>query len=155
MVVNPIAMKWDAKGRLWVINSPMYPHILPGQERTDFISVLEDTDNDGKADKSTIFYDKLYVPTGFDLGDGGVYVANQPDLLFLKDTDGDLKADTERVLLSGFGTEDNHHAISAFTWGPGAGCIFNPEFSCIPRLKLLMDCYDSTMEVSFSCDHAS
>ncbi|QDU82851.1 Cytochrome c [Polystyrenella longa] len=124
MVVNPIAMKWDAKGRLWVINSPMYPHILPGQERTDFISVLEDTDNDGKADKSTIFYDKLYVPTGLALGDGGVYVANQPDLLFLKDTDGDLKADTERVLLSGFGTEDNHHAISAFTWGPGGWLYF-------------------------------
>ncbi|MAT16889.1 MAG: hypothetical protein CMJ46_16640 [Planctomyces sp.] len=124
MVVNPIAMQWDHQGRLWVINSPMYPHILPGQERTDFISVLEDTDNDGKADKSTIFYDKLYVPTGFALGDGGVYVANQPDLLFLKDTDGDLKADTERVLLSGFGTEDNHHAISAFTWGPGGWLYF-------------------------------
>ncbi|MCA9038885.1 MAG: HEAT repeat domain-containing protein [Planctomycetaceae bacterium] len=124
MVVNPIAMQWDAKGRLWVINSPMYPHILPGQERTDFISVLEDTDGDGKADKSTVFYDKLYVPTGLALGDGGVYVANQPDLLFLKDTDGDLKADTVRVLLSGFGTEDNHHAISAFTWGPGGWLYF-------------------------------
>jgi putative heme-binding domain-containing protein len=123
-VVNPIAMAWDEHNRLWVINSPMYPQILPGQRNMDFISVLEDTDGDGKADKCTIFYDKLYVPTGFELGDGGVYVANQPDLLFLKDTDGDLKADQRRVLLSGFGTEDNHHAISAFRWGPDGHLYF-------------------------------
>src|SRR5688572_8266845 len=69
-VVNPIAMAWDTRNRLWVINAPMYPHILPGQRNTDFISVLEDTDDDGKADKCSVFYDKLYVPTGFELGDG-------------------------------------------------------------------------------------
>jgi len=123
-VVNPIGMTWDAQGRLWVINSPMYPHILPGQIPTDFVSVLEDTDGDGRADKCTVFYDKLYVPTGIEVGDGGAYVANQPDLLFLKDHDGDLRADSRRVLLSGFGTEDNHHAISAFTWCPGGWLYF-------------------------------
>lgn len=123
-VVNPIAMTWDAQGRLWVINSPMYPQILPGQDPTDFISVLEDRNDDGKADKCTVFYDKLYVPTGLEVGDGGVYVANQPDLLFLKDRDGDLRADSRKVLLSGFGTEDNHHAISAFTWCPGGWLYF-------------------------------
>lgn len=123
-VVNPIAMSWDPEGRLWVINGPTYPHILPGQKQTDFISVLEDTDDDGRADKCTIFYDKLYVPTGIELGDGGAYVANQPDLLFLKDNDGDLQADSRTVLLSGFGTEDNHHAISAFVWGPGGYLYF-------------------------------
>ncbi len=123
-VVNPIGMTWDARGRLWVFNSPMYPHILPGQHPTDFISVLEDTDDDGRADKCTVFYDKLYVPTGLELGDGGVYVANQPDLLFLKDNDGDLRADSRKILLSGFGTEDNHHAISAFTWCPGGWLYF-------------------------------
>ncbi|MCS7166229.1 MAG: HEAT repeat domain-containing protein [Gemmatales bacterium] len=117
-VVNPVAMCWDSQNRLWVINSPMYPQALPGQRHMDFISVLEDTDADGVADKCTIFYDKLYVPTGLALGDGGVYVANQPDLLFLRDTDGDLRADEMRIFLSGFGTEDNHHAISAFRWSP-------------------------------------
>ncbi|GBD35669.1 hypothetical protein HRbin36_00783 [bacterium HR36] len=117
-VINPVAMAWDSQNRLWVINSPMYPQALPGQRHMDFISVLEDTDEDGVADKCTIFYDKLYVPTGLALGDGGVYVANQPDLLFLRDTDGDLRADEVRVFLSGFGTEDNHHAISAFRWSP-------------------------------------
>jgi putative heme-binding domain-containing protein len=123
-VINPIAMAWDPAGRLWVINSPTYPQILPGQQPTDFISVLEDTNDDGRADRCTIFYDRLYVPTGLELGDGGVYVANQPDLLFLKDTDGDLRADMRRVLLSGFGTEDNHHAISAFRWGPDGWLYF-------------------------------
>lgn len=123
-VVNPIAMAWDAQGRLWVINSPMYPQVLPGQANTDFISVLEDTDNDGRADRCAIFYDKLYVPTGLELGDGSVYVANQPDLLQLRDLDDDLRADSEKVLLSGFGTEDNHHAISAFRWCPGGWLYF-------------------------------
>ena len=55
---------------------------------------------------------------------GGVYVANQPDLLFLADTNGDDRADVRKTLLSGFGTEDNHHAISAFTWGPGGNLYF-------------------------------
>lgn len=123
-VINPIAMAWDSRHRLWVINSPMYPQILPGQRPMDFISVLEDTDQDGRADRCTLFYDRLYVPTGLALGDGGVYVANQPDLLFLRDTDGDGRADTRRILLSGFGTEDNHHAISAFRWGPGGWLYF-------------------------------
>lgn len=123
-VVNPIAMAWDEYHRLWVINAPMYPQVMPGQRHTDFISVLEDTDGDGRADRCTIFYDQLYVPTGLALGDGGVYVANQPDLLFLKDSKGGLRADTRRVFLSGFGTEDNHHAISAFRWGPGGWLYF-------------------------------
>jgi putative heme-binding domain-containing protein len=123
-VINPIAMTWDTQNRLWVINSPMYPQALPGQRHLDFISVLEDTDGDGQADRCTIFYDQLYVPTGLAVGDGGVYVANQPDLLFLKDSRGGLRADTRRVFLSGFGTEDNHHAISAFRWGPGGWLYF-------------------------------
>jgi putative heme-binding domain-containing protein len=123
-VVNPIAMAWDEHHRLWVINAPMYPQVMPGQRHTDFISVLEDVDGDGRADRCTIFYDQLYVPTGLALGDGGVYVANQPDLLFLKDSKGGLRADTRRVFLSGFGTEDNHHAISAFRWGPGGWLYF-------------------------------
>lgn len=123
-VINPIAMAWDTQNRLWVINSPMYPQALPGQRHMDFISVLEDRDSDGQADQCTIFYDQLYVPTGLAVGDGGIYVANQPDLLFLKDSRGGLRADTRRVFLSGFGTEDNHHAISAFRWGPGGWLYF-------------------------------
>jgi azurin len=61
---------------------------------------------------------------GFELGDGGVYVAEQPNLLFLRDTDGDDRADERRVVLHGFGTEDSHHSIHAFQWGPGGGLYF-------------------------------
>src|SRR5690606_22253352 len=58
-----------------------------------------------------------YLPLGFELGDGGVYLSQAPDFVFLKDTDGDGKADLRKNLLHGFGTEDSHHAISAYTWG--------------------------------------
>ena len=124
MLVNPIHMTWDPDGRLWVCCSPTYPQVKPGEIPNDQIIVLEDTDNDGQADTSTVFADGLYVPTGLELGDGGVYVANAPDLLFLKDTDGDLKADVREVVLTGFATEDNHHSISAWRWGPGGWLYF-------------------------------
>ena len=124
MIENPIQMAWDTWGRLWVICAPTYPQLIPGQATSDYIAVLEDTNNDGKADKRTVFADGLLVPTGIELGDGGVYVANAPDLLFLADTDGDLKADVRRTVLTGFGTEDNHHAISAFVWSPGGNLHF-------------------------------
>ncbi|MEW4526276.1 PVC-type heme-binding CxxCH protein [Maioricimonas sp. JC845] len=124
MLVNPIHMTWDAQGRLWVCCSTSYPQVQPGEQPNDQIIVLEDTDGDGRADKSTVFADGLYVPTGLEMGDGGVYVANAPDLLFLKDTDGDLKADVREVVLTGFATEDNHHSISAWRWGPGGWLYF-------------------------------
>ena len=124
MIENPIQMAWDNAGRLWVVCSPTYPQLDPGQEYSDYIAVLEDTDGDGQADRRTIFADGLLVPTGIEFGDGGVYIANVPDLLFLADTDGDLKADIRQTVLSGFGTEDNHQAISAFVWGPGGNLYF-------------------------------
>ena len=61
---------------------------------------------------------------GFELGDGGAYVSQPPNLLFLRDTDGDDVADERRVLLHGFGTEDSHHAIPSFVWGPGGALYF-------------------------------
>ena len=123
MIHKPIQMAWDEKGRLWVASSAIYPHIKPGQTETDQIIVLEDTDRDGKADKSTVFYEGLLVPTGILPGDGGAYVANSTELLFMKDTDGNGKADTREVLLSGFGTEDTHHILHGFKRGPD-GCLY-------------------------------
>jgi putative heme-binding domain-containing protein len=123
MIHKPIQMAWDEKGRLWVASSAIYPHIKPGQTETDKIIVLEDTDNDGKADKSTVFYEGLLIPTGILPGDGGAYVANSTELLFMKDTDGDGRADTKEVLLSGFGTEDTHHILHGFKRGPD-GCLY-------------------------------
>lgn len=117
MVANPIAISWDAQGRLWVAGSAIYPHIAPGEKPADTITVLEDTDGDGVADASTVFAEGLFIPTGILPGDGGVYVCNSTEILHLSDTDGDGKADTRRAVLSGFGTEDTHQTIHSLRWG--------------------------------------
>jgi len=118
VISNPVHMNWDQRGRLWVVSSPLYPHIQPGQEESDQIVILEDTTGDGVADKHTVFADNLHIPTAVLPGDGGVYVANSIEILFLRDTDGDDVADERHVVLSGFGTEDTHHLVHTFRWGP-------------------------------------
>jgi putative heme-binding domain-containing protein len=128
MLAKPIQMNWDAAGRLWVASSEVYPQIEPGQKANDKILVLEDSDGDGRADKTTVFADGLLIPTGVEpdyVGANGssVFVANSTEILHLKDTDGDGKADTSRIVLSGFGTEDTHHIIHTFRWGHD-GCLY-------------------------------
>jgi glucose/arabinose dehydrogenase len=123
---KPVAMTFDAKGRLWVTTMPSYPMYLPGRPVNDKILVFDDSDGDGKADAQTVFADGLHVPTGIELGDGGVYVSQQPNLMFLKDTDGDGKADVRRLVMHGFDTADSHHAMHAFTWDPG-GALYWQE----------------------------
>lgn len=117
-VANPTHMNWDARGRLWVVSSPLYPHIQPGQAEQDKIVILEDADGDGVAEKYTDFATDLHIPTAVLPGDGGCYVANSVEVLFLRDTNGDGVADERRVVLSGFGTEDTHHLVHTFRWGP-------------------------------------
>ncbi|WP_353718955.1 PVC-type heme-binding CxxCH protein [Dyadobacter sp. 676] len=124
-IEKPVAMNFDARGRLWVATMPTYPQYFPGIPVHDKIVILEDTDADGKADKHTVFADDLYLPLGFEFGDGGVYVSQEPDILFLKDTDGDDKADLREVVLTGFGSEDSHHATHAFTFGQDGALYFN------------------------------
>lgn len=123
-VVKPIQMRFDPQGRIWVIGSTVYPQLEPGQVPNDKVLVLEDTDRDGVCDKTTVFADGLMIPTGIELGDGGVYLGHGTELLFLKDTNGDLKADERRVVLRGFGTGDNHQNINSFLWGPGGELWF-------------------------------
>lgn len=123
-IANPIQMRWDSRGRLWVSCSTTYPHVYPGNEPNDKIVILEDTDGDGRADKSTVFADDLHIPLSFEFGDGGVYVSEQPNLTFLMDTDGDDVADVHKVLLSGFGTEDSHHSLHDLTFTPDGDLIF-------------------------------
>ncbi len=118
-VVKPIQIRFDAKGRLWVIGSTVYPQIEPGQIPNDKVLILEDINGDGRCDRTTVFADGLLIPTGIELGDGGAYVGHGTELLFLKDTNGDGKADERRVLFRGFGTGDNHQNINSFRWGPG------------------------------------
>ena len=117
------AVRVRRRGRLWVCTMPSYPMYLPGTPVNDKVLIFEDTNGDGTADKQTVFADKLHVPTGIELGDGGAYVAQQPNLMFLKDTDGDDQADTREIVLHGFDSADSHHSISAFTWDPGGALV--------------------------------
>ncbi len=120
MIEKPVQINFDSDGRLWLCGSHMYPQLNVNEEPSDRIVILEDTDNDGVADKSSIFYDKFIIPSGV-LPDnqGGAYVASGDKLIHLSDTDGDGKADKSEVLLSGFGTEDTHHTLHRLGWGPG------------------------------------
>ncbi len=118
-IINPVAMTWDDRGRLWVLELYEYPLGAPaGAKPRDRIKILEDTDNDGRADKVTVFAGGLNLATGLLLGNDGVYVGQAPHLLFLQDTNHDDVADTRTVLLTGFGLEDRHELLNGFTWGP-------------------------------------
>ncbi|MCC7377338.1 MAG: c-type cytochrome [Verrucomicrobiales bacterium] len=118
-VVNPVAMTWDERGRLWVVELYEYPlGAKPGEAPRDRIKILEDTDGDGRADKVHVWADQLNLATGLLLGRGGAYVGQAPHLLFLKDTDGDDRADSREILKTGFGLEDRHELLNGFTWGP-------------------------------------
>jgi mono/diheme cytochrome c family protein/glucose/arabinose dehydrogenase len=112
---KPVQMSFDAKGRLWVAITPTYPHYRPGDALPDDkILILEDTDGDGKADKQSVFADKLHIPIGFEIAPEGVYVSQEPNLALLIDDDKDGKADRTELILHGFDSHDSHHAISAY-----------------------------------------
>jgi mono/diheme cytochrome c family protein/glucose/arabinose dehydrogenase len=126
-LANPVQLSFDNRGRLWVAVMPSYPHYKPGDSKpNDKLIILEDTDNDGKADKQTIFADDLHLTIGFEFAPGGVYLSQGTNLVLLKDTDGDDKADIQEIILSGFDDHDTHHAISAFCADP-SGAIFMGE----------------------------
>lgn len=128
-IVNPVAMTFDERGRIWVTESFEYPRREPGPGR-DRIKVLEDTDQDGQVDKVTVFAEGLNIPSGIAVGAGGVWVANAPDILFMQDTDGDGRADKQEVVVTGFGRTDTHELPNSLTWGPdgwlyGLNGVFN------------------------------
>ncbi len=142
MVQNPVAMAWDARGRLWVVEAYEYPEGTPlpverrpfGKEAKDDryqpvpklealhpkdrVIILEDTDNDGEADKRTVFVEGLDLASAIICGDDGIYVGQQPHLLHFKDSNHDDKPDEWRVVLTGFGREDTHELVNSFCWGP-------------------------------------
>ena len=108
-IVKPIAINWDARGRAWIAETLDYPNNKqPDGEGHDRIVIAEDTNGDGKADKFTVFANKLSIPTSMVFAGGGLIVAQAPHMLFLKDTDGDGKADVRKILFTGFRTNDTH-----------------------------------------------
>ncbi len=126
-LVKPVQMAFDNKGRLWVACMPTYPHWKPGDPKpNDKLVILEDTNNDGKADTEKVFADNLHLPLGFEFADGGVFVSQGTNLMFLKDNDGDDKADTREIILSGYDDHDTHHNSHAYTMDP-SGAFYSGE----------------------------
>lgn len=117
-IVKPIAINWDHRGRLWICESLDYPNDLqPAGAGNDRLTICEDTDSDGRADKFAVFAEKLSIPTSIIFANGGVIVAQAPDMLFLQDTDGDDVADVRKVLFTGFNTWDTHAGPSNLRYG--------------------------------------
>lgn len=117
-IVNPIALNWDEKGRMWAVEAYDYPnnHVLndPGEDR---IKILEDTDNDGKADKVTVFAEGLSICTTVLSYQQGCITTDKEEMVYLSDTNGDGKADTRKVLFSGLQIWDTHACTSNLRYG--------------------------------------
>jgi putative membrane-bound dehydrogenase-like protein len=102
-VVDPVALCFDEFGRAYVVEMRDYPYGFgPGRRPGGTVRLLEDSDGDGKADRSTVFATDLSFPTGITPWNGGVLVTSPPEILFLKDTDGDGRADLREIAVSGF-----------------------------------------------------
>ena len=115
---KPICMNWDERGRLWVAVTLDYPNELkPEGQGRDRILILEDTKGEGKADKVTVFADKLSIPTSLIFANGGVIVQQAPHTLFLKSAKDDDRADVRKVLFTGWGTRDTHAGPSNLHYG--------------------------------------
>ena len=134
-IANPVCMRWDARGRLWVLCTWAYPQLKPGTKPNDKLLILEDTKGDGRADRISTYLDGLNMPTGFALGHGGAYIGNGRDLIHVRDTTGDGKADQQEVLFTGFGTGDTHQNINSFAWSPGGELFFSQGLHCFSRVQ--------------------
>jgi uncharacterized cupredoxin-like copper-binding protein/lysophospholipase L1-like esterase len=122
-LVNPVAMQWDTKGRLWVSAWLNYPERTPTSKKGDSLLIFEDVDHDGVADKMTEFVDDLNCPTGFQIYKNGVIVMQSPSLVYLEDTDGDGKADKRERILTGLDAADSHHETCYLSYDNG-GAIY-------------------------------
>ena len=116
-LVNPIFMAWDERGRLWVAETVDYPNDVRDGAGNDTIKILEDTTGDGRCDKVTVFAEGLNIPTSLTFANGGIVVAQAPEFLFLKDTDGDDKADIKETIMTGWGIFDTHAGPSNLRYG--------------------------------------
>ena len=112
-VSSPVALAWDELGRLWVAEMRDYPNATFGGA----IRRLEDTNGDGRADTSVVFAEALPFPNSILPWRGGVLVTAAPDLWFLRDIDGDGRADERQVLFTGFGTGNQQLRANGLFWG--------------------------------------
>ncbi len=122
-LINPVQMNFDTKGRLWIAAWPTYPETSPTTKVFDKLLVFDLDPKTGKATKVTTFADGLNCPTGFQFYKDGVLVMQSPDLWFLRDTDGDGKADTRERMLHGLDAADSHHETNSMCLEPG-GAVY-------------------------------
>src|SRR3954453_2009843 len=118
-VIDPVAMAFDERGRMFVAEMIGYPHggVATGRETRGRIKMFEDKDGDGYFETCTTFADGLRFPTAVMPYKGGLLVANAPDLIYLEDANGDGKADRQRVLYTGFSLENIQGLINSLRWG--------------------------------------
>ena len=118
-LAKPVQMAFDTRGRLWVAVWPNYPERTPTSKTGDSLLIFEDTNGDGKADKVIHFLDGLNCPNGFQFYKDGVLVMQAPDLWFVRDTNGDDRADGKERVLMGMDSADSHHTANSMVLDPG------------------------------------
>ena len=116
-VVNPIAINWDARGRLWLVEAFDYPHKVLSDDPQDRIKILEDTDGDGRADQVSVFAEGLNLCTSVLPRPDGAIATDGENMVYLRDTDGDDRADTKEVIFSGIQLRDTHACVSNLRYG--------------------------------------
>jgi putative membrane-bound dehydrogenase-like protein len=134
-VVKPTQFSWDERGRLLVACSPTYPQTRASAKPADYILVLEDTDGDGKADKSSRFAEGLTMVQGVEPGEGGVFVCDFDQIVHLRDTDGDGRADARRIVFSGFGIGDTHQLVNSISHGTDGSFWFTQGLHAFSRVE--------------------
>lgn len=134
-VVKPTQISWDERGRLYVACSPTYPQTWASVKPADYVMVLEDTHGAGVANKSQRFAEGLTMVQGLEPGEGGLYVCDFDQLVHLRDTDGDGRADSRRVIFSGFGIGDTHQLVNSITHGPDGSLWFTQGLHAFSRVE--------------------
>ncbi|MBI5773780.1 MAG: c-type cytochrome, partial [Verrucomicrobia bacterium] len=118
VVMDPVAIDWDARGRLWVVEQPDYPNGMDGNWKPGGrVKILTSTRGDGHYDKATLFLDGLPWPTGITCWRNGVLICAAPDIIYAEDTDGDGKADVVKKLFTGFETDNYNARINSLALG--------------------------------------
>lgn len=118
-LTQPIAMCFDPRGRIWVIEGHTYPTKAPEGEGKDRVVIFEDADANGTFETKKTFIEGLNLASGIEVGFGGVWIGAAPELLFIPDADRDDVPDSKpQVLLDGWGYQDTHETLNSFTWGP-------------------------------------
>ncbi|HEX2747823.1 MAG TPA: c-type cytochrome [Verrucomicrobiales bacterium] len=124
-LINPVQMNFDTRGRLWVAVWPNYPETTPTTNVYDKLLVFDIDPKTGKFTKCSTFLDGLNCPTGFQLYKDGVLVMQSPDMWFVRDTDGDGKADWKERIVHGLDAADSHHETNSICYEPGGAVYFS------------------------------